>query len=197
MPDMEDYGLTLVTAATDWPVTLAEAREWCRAPDGQDNVLLMGLIQAALERAEHETRKHYVRQTWRMTLPYFPTWELVLPRSPVSSITSITYTDLNGDTQTVDPDIYVLSEGREPSFVEPVFGRRWPIASYGPNVVEITFVVGHARPELVPASVKLAVKMMTAHWYDNREVLAEDRKIAQVPFGIEVLLAQNATCTYY
>lgn len=193
---MEDYGLTLVTAPEEGPISLAEAKAFLRVETGADNALITDLLGAALEVAEHRARRHLVRQTWLLTLPYFPAWELYFPRSPVSSVTSVVYDDLSGDEVTLDAEDYVLAAGRDPAWIQPTFGFVWPATIYGPNSVRVTYVAGAATPAVAPAAAKQAMLMLTAHWYENRAFLAEDRKIAAIPFGVELLLEKVSNGAY-
>ena len=55
----------LVTAPTEEPVSLAEAKLHLRVDYTNDDVLIGALITAARQHAENDTRRALVTQTWR------------------------------------------------------------------------------------------------------------------------------------
>ena len=62
----------LVTAPTEEPVSLAEAKLHLRVDDNADDALIAALITAARQHAENDTRRALVTQTWRLALDQFP-----------------------------------------------------------------------------------------------------------------------------
>ncbi len=62
----------LVTAPTEEPVSLAEAKLHLRVDYSNDDVLIGALITAARQHAENDTRRALVTQTWRQVLDQFP-----------------------------------------------------------------------------------------------------------------------------
>src|SRR5688500_7412341 len=104
--------LTLVTApsASDPVITLPEAKMHCRAMEIDEDALLTSLVTAATSWAESYTRRAFVTQTWDLKLEsfydcdYYRDGAVWLPKAPVASITSITYVDSNGTTQTWSTD---------------------------------------------------------------------------------------------
>jgi hypothetical protein len=94
-----------------------------------------------------------------------------IPLPPLQSITSVQYTDFQGQTQTVDPSLYVVSLGT-PARIQPTYSKVWPIARPTIDSVQITFVAGQANTaDKVDEDVKAAMKMLIAHWYENREAV--------------------------
>lgn len=166
---VDDYGLTLVTAATDEPVTLGEARDWLRAPEGEDNALIQGLIRLGRERAEAVAGRRLCTQTWDLTMPGFPCGGAILfPVNPVASVTHVKYRDADDVLQTVDSGDYELLSGRDPAILRPVYLGAWPGArSGGGDVVTVRFVAGHAAPRLVPECVRAGIRLIAGYHYDR------------------------------
>ena len=138
--------LKLVTAPTTYPVTLAEAKLHCRVDGTDDDALITALITSATEMCEQQTGRALMTQTWLLTLDEFPT-EIELTRVPVQSISSVTYTDTAGATQTLSTgsnwrllDLGDFSMAR----IVPVYGYTWPATRAQNNVVSVQYVAGYA-----------------------------------------------------
>lgn len=80
-----------------------------------------------------------------------------LPCPPIVSISSITYVDKDGVTQTLDSSAYRLSL---PRTLYPVYGTFWPSARVDPDSVQITYVAGY--PGDVPPPIIQAIVMGVA-----------------------------------
>lgn len=184
------YGLTLVTAPTDEPLAPIEVIQHLRLPaDTDEDDLLAGLVAAARDQAEARTNRALVTQTWRLTLDAFPDCEgaIVLPKPPLQSITSITYVDLNGTTQTLAPAAYQVDTSRLLARVAPAYGTYWPPTREQMNAVAVTFACGYGDAAAVPAGIKAAMKLLIGNWYENREATISGTIIAEVPFTVDAL----------
>src|SRR5256885_5138486 len=146
------YSLVVVTPPGLEPVTLDEAKLHLNITDTSDDAYITGLITVAREYLEKIEDRAYITQTLRMQLDSFPdlpnaTLKFFIPtysvesylaraislmsgplrllRSPCISITSITYLDQNGATQTLPqnpaPGIagYILDTDSEPARIAP------------------------------------------------------------------------------
>lgn len=136
--------LVRTVAPTDTPVTLAEAKTQLGVSGSTDDTLIEALIAAATSRLDgpQGLGLALVTQTWRQTMDCWPyDGEIRLGLAPVSSITSITYVDAAGDTQTVDAGDYRLVTG-DPYLVVPAFGVAWPGHRHQRAAITITFVAG-------------------------------------------------------
>jgi len=166
-------GITLITAPTIDPVTLSEARLWIRERSGitSEDALITSSITSATKRCEEYTRRKFINQTWELSLGKFPSETIELPFSPLSSVTSITYEDEDGTTQTWASSNYQVDAKSEPGrvWVEPDIS--YPTTEAGRlDAVQITFVTGYgATAADVPQELKDAIKILVAHWFDNRE----------------------------
>lgn len=138
--------LKLITEPASEPVTLAEARLWCKlsSDDTTHDDTLEMLITALRVQAEQETGRSFLSTTWEQVLDDFPAAELELKEQPVASITSIKYLDSSGVEQTLDSAAYVLDDTTNPAFVLPASGYVWPTtyATNGVNNVRVRFVQG-------------------------------------------------------
>lgn len=133
--------------------------------------LLNMLIAAARQEAETELRRALVTQTWDLYLDAFPYWEIRLPKPTLQSVTSITYVDTDGVTQTLDASDYLVDTASEPGRVTPVFGGVWPVTRWQTNAVKIRFVCGYGAAAAVPQGIKNWMLMRIGALYENRESL--------------------------
>lgn len=170
----ERYGITLVTPPASEPVTTAEAKLWLRVEHSADDDLIAELVTAARQKVEQQTGLAMITQTWRMSLDEFPCWEIELPRSPLQSVSSVTYVDHDGVTQTVSASDYAVDASIRPGTVEPAYGEAWPSARCQPNSVQVTFVAGYGSASAVPAPIKAAIKLTVASLYENRGEASAD-----------------------
>lgn len=181
----------VVTAPSYEPVTLAEAKAWCRVDTddtSQDGVLNM-LIQAMREYAEEFTGRAFALRTLQLRMNGFPSDEIELPRPPLVAVTSIEYLDADGTLQNLNgsPSQYQAYVYAEPGVVAPVYGGAWPATRDALDSVRITYTAGYAASgspdtstEAIPAKVKLWMQARLVTLYEQREQLMRNNMV-QVP----------------
>jgi len=191
--------VSIVTPPAIEPVTVADARLALGQSAGADAPVLALHLLAARELAEAFTGRAFITTTFLMVLDEFPGmpadvwWDgvrdgvlperqasIMLPRPPVQSVTSITYTDSASVTQTVTATDYYLAGDR----VMLMPGRSWP-AGARRGTVSVTFVSGYgASPDHVPAGIRAGI-------------LAHVRDVIERPnAGISSERIDNASVTY-
>lgn len=103
-------------------------------------------------------------------------WPLIahleLPKPPLQSVTSVTYLDATGTPQTLDLSIYLKDLVTEPGRIYLAPGKSWPPYLAQRNSISIQCVCGYESADLVPEEIKLAIKMLVANFYENREPVA-------------------------
>lgn len=165
------YGTTLVTAPTVEPVELEEARKQLQIEGGDHDTHLSSLIKAARLEVERRLNRQLINATWDHKLDRFPCAgePIYLPKSPLSSVTSITYTDASGASQTLATSVYKVVSSREPGEIHLKHGQAWPVVYAEAEVVAIRFVAGYGATKLtVPENLRLAMLLMIADWFENR-----------------------------
>jgi hypothetical protein len=189
--------ITTVTAATEEPLLLQEAKDHCRVDGTEQDGVIAGLITAAREYVETFTRRQLLSATLRLRLDAFPSvcWprdrrddgyrvhegvqfvrpvpQILVPRPPLISVSSITYVDGNGTTQTLSAAAYKVDTDSEPGRITPAYGYSWPTTRAEINAIAITYVAGYATRTAVPASIKQAMLLLIGHWYENREAVGQ------------------------
>lgn len=193
--------MTLQTAPEVEPVTLAEAKAHCRVDYSDDDTLLTTLITAVRKHLDGPSGilgKALVSQTWDYTIDEFPEGEkgILLPLSPVQSITSITYTDSAGASQTLASSVYqlVTSGDHGRARIVEAYDKSWPSTRDEPQAVTIRFVAGYgtdaSSPPIsqAPEAIKHAMLLMIGHFYENREATLVGVNAQDLPLGVNALL---------
>jgi uncharacterized phiE125 gp8 family phage protein len=142
--------------ATTYTDNIADASLGAEAPSTNTTLdpLLGRFIRTARQMAETATRRALITQTLDLYLDSFPFWEVTLPRPTLQSVTSITYVDDNGVTQTLDTSLYLVDTTTEPARITPAFGEVWPTTRWQTNAVRIRYAAGYgATAASVPECV--------------------------------------------
>lgn len=190
---MSHYSLTLQTAPSVEPVTTAEAKTFANISTSADDDLIDGLITAARKHCEDYVNRQFINATWDLKLESFP-GEILIPKPPLSSVTSISYTDTNGDIQTLTAVTdYQVDTASEPGRIKPAYDEDWPsdVKEGVYDAVVIRFVAGYGTAgSNVPAEILLAIKMLVAHWYRFREPIVTGTTVVRIPMAVDALLWQ-------
>jgi len=135
--------------------------------------LLNAIITAAREHVEDITRRAIITQTWDYFLGQFPSVDYIkLPFGNLQSVSSVKYTDSDGDetTLTADDEYLVQQNGEQCGFIILPYGVSWPsFTAYPSHPVAIRYVVGWTTRALVPYKIKAAILLICADLYANRE----------------------------
>lgn len=184
-------GLTQVTEPSELPLTLEEVKHFVRIDDcsSEDNALLWAQMNAAVDWAQKYTQQQFVTATWELTLGDFPAVErgILLPYPPLQSVESITYVDVQGNTQTLSSSKYNVITTSPAGFVEPAYGELWPNTRPIAEAVTIRYKAGFGESSAVPETIKIALKMLVAHWFDMRSPVSET-SVSEVPITVQSLL---------
>lgn len=159
----------LITPPALEPVSLAEAKAHLRLTGTDDDDFVSALIVAARLQVETAIRRVLVDQTWRIYRDDWPRDGLVeLPVGPIRSVVEVIVYDADGAPVTLSPTAWMLDAASAPA--------RLKLLGTGPspgrplNGIEIDVVAGFGPSGLeVPQPLRLAISMLVARWYENRE----------------------------
>jgi len=152
------YSLTRTVEPTTEPVTLLEVKEALRVDHSNDDVDLSRLIEAARIAVERDTRRSLITQTWRLKLNGWWSGTIQIPMPPLQSVSSITYVDTAGDTQTWASTEYDVYTDDEPGVIALGYNKTFPATRGHYRDVTITYVAGYGDAETdVPEYLKRAV----------------------------------------
>lgn len=189
------YGLTLVTPPAEEPLSLADAKLHLREDGSEQDTLISSLIKSARIYCENFLNQSLVTQTWDLTLDEFPR-EIVIPRGPLQSVTSIAYVDDSGVTQTLATTQYQVDVKQNPGRIVEAYEATWPTLRDQLNTVVIRYVAGYGLAAAVPENIKAAMKLLLGHWYENREETISGPNIAKVPTAADALLWQERVVAF-
>lgn len=182
---------TRLITQTDFPVTVAEAKLRLRiddtgvpADDAAQDADIQMMITAATELAENKTRRSIATNTWQLKLDAFPA-EIRLLYPPLVSVTSITYVDTAGVTQTLDASAYYVDSHSEPGWVVPATDTVWPDTMTTANAVTVNYTAGYGAANC-PAAIKQFILMHVGHMFRNREAVT-DKAMTVMPYGERML----------
>lgn len=162
--------LTLVTAPVPLrgPVTVEELKDWARIDGSDEDNVLSDFLTAATRAAEQYTHRAFLTQTWDFTYDYFPV-QMKIPLGQLQSVTSISYVDTDGNSQTVTSTIYRVDSNTEPARINEAQNQSWPTADSVTEAVTVRFVAGYGAAAAVPEEIKAAIKVGASHRYMCRE----------------------------
>jgi uncharacterized phiE125 gp8 family phage protein len=163
----------LLTPPATEPVSLAEAKGYLRVEHADDDDLIAALIASARAHVEAQTRRALITQVWRHSLDMWPIGDrvLVLP-APLQELVAARVYDEEGNAQAIDLETLVVDTISVPGVV---WFRPWSVPGPGRKHggIELDAVAGYGDAAVdVPPSLKLAIRMLVAHWYENRGVIA-------------------------
>tara|TARA_Y100001963_G_scaffold88510_1_gene122293 strand:- start:1593 stop:2168 length:576 start_codon:yes stop_codon:yes gene_type:complete len=188
--------LTLSSGPGVEPLTTAEAKSHLRVDTSDDDTLIDSLILASRHFVENYTGRQLIQATWVLKRKGFVN-ELYLPRSPLSSVSSIQYVDEDGATQTLAASVYTVDADSNPGRVVIAYGQDWPNLRDQINNVTITFVAGYGTAVTdVPEPIRQAIRLLVAHYYETREPYIIGTSASPVPFAVESLLWQYKVPSY-
>lgn len=170
--------VAVVTPPAIEPVTVADVKLALHIDGTTEDTLITSWIKTGRELAEGFLRRALITQTVEVTLDDFPCVPVLLPRSPVQSITSVTYYDTDNVSATVDLNSLIIDTSCEPARIDLGFGEVWPAAILRPmSGVKIRYVSGYGdTADDVPAIIKDAIMLYCG--YRNESRVGE---VAEVP----------------
>jgi len=171
--------------ATTYTDNTADASLGAQAPtvNTTGDPEITALIKTARHAAEGYTRRALVTQTWDLKLDSFPYWTINVPKPTLQSVTSITYIDADGATQTLAADQYLVDTSSTPARITPVFGGVWPVTRWQNNAVTVRFVAGYGLAAAVPDGIKAWMILRVKHLFDNSDIVSVSARgqIAEMP----------------
>jgi uncharacterized phiE125 gp8 family phage protein len=192
---MAVYWLKEYAAPTSEPISMTTARLHLRLdtsgspPSHPDDSLVSSLITAVRQNAEEYTGLKIASGTFETRADTFEDLEISLQTWPVTSVVSVSYVDLDDQTQTLDSSKYTLDVYTRPARLKPTTAQStFPAA----KEVTIRFTAGYTdgqspNPYPMPKPVEAAMLLMLGHLYDNREAVSDIQSYER-PLGVTYLL---------
>lgn len=181
--------LVLTSGPAVEPVTVADAKAHLRIDASAEDVLLGSLLLTSRLHIEAALGLALINQTWMLVLDRWPGDGIVeIPIAPLQAITAVRVRDTAGTPSVVAPTSYLVDIASKPprlvwnNAAPPVPGRF-------ANGIEIDLSVGFgANAASVPAPLKHAILMLTAHWYEHRDPVEIGSATARIPDAVHDLI---------
>jgi uncharacterized phiE125 gp8 family phage protein len=172
------------------PLTLAEAKAYLRVEYDDDDDVIAALIAGARVHVEAQTHRALITQSWRLVRDAWPDDDriVVLP-APMRSLTAARVYRPDGSTQALDVAGFVADVAAGPAVLSFAAGAL-PAPGRVFAGIELDIDVGYGdTPADVPESLRQAIRVLVAHWYENRGLIATGAGVAVLPQSVAALLA--------
>lgn len=144
------------------PVSLTEIMDQLRQPQ-DDPLYIEGIRRAAHDVVAEMSGRCLGSETWEVSFSE-ASGDVALPKSPVQSITSISYFDATGAVQPANVADFLLFAGQDRAKLRPVEGRSWPTLQKREDAITIRFVAGYST---LPDGLNFAVRVAAENIYDR------------------------------
>lgn len=180
-------GIKVTTEPTAEPLSLQEVKEYLRVDDATDERVVQPLIIAARQFAEEHMNRALMQQTFTLMLDAVidqdqPLYEgmrtapdlnyyknyIVLPKSPVQSVTSVKTFDDSDTATTMASTKYYVDTQREPARIVLRTGETFPTALRVANAIEVIYVAGYTSAFAIPEPIRLGMLQHIAYMYEHR-----------------------------
>jgi len=184
--------LEILTPPTVEPLSLDDAKAHSRQDPGTiEDSLILGFVKSARAQVETYLRRKLIDQTLRLSLSCFFS-RIALPAGPVRSLALLTYLDNDGVRQTLAASEYRLVKIDGEAFVVPARDKDWPTALSDFASVQVDFIAGYGPAATdVPHDIVHAVRLLVAHYAENREAIVIGTISSDLPLGVIDLLAPH------
>ncbi len=170
-------GLTVTTPPIIEPVGPSEVRPRARVADSTDDTDLQRMIETARLWVENATWRQLLTATLTVTLDEFPPCGVIyLPRAPLASVTSISYLDNDGVSQSLASSVYDVITDREPGEIRLAYDQEWPVTRTIHQAVTLVYVAGWSDADSVPAPIKDAIVTLVSDQYEIGHYMEDTKK---------------------
>jgi uncharacterized phiE125 gp8 family phage protein len=185
------YSIVPITAPAIEPLELDELKEHLRKTDNDEDAYLLGLIRKATRYWEGKLSRRLIQQTMDVYYDFTPMGaRLELPVAPVSSVTYVKSYSIDDTLVTMDAATYAVDLYATPQRLILRAGQAWPSGLRDYNAMVVRLVVGYGTTAgSVPSQIRGGLMWTVAHWYENREPLAETvGERSQVPLALSAMM---------
>jgi uncharacterized phiE125 gp8 family phage protein len=178
----------LLTAPAIEPLSLAEAKAFLRVETSDDDGVIGALIAGARIHVEAQTRAALITQSWRISADCWPEdGRLTILPAPLQALTAARVYDVEGLAHDVDTAAFVLDKGASVLAFAP-----WAVPAPGRIAagieLDVTLGYGDAAAD-VPEALRQAIRLLVAHWYENRGLVTTTANYSALPQTVAALIA--------
>ena len=178
----------LLTGPAIEPLSLEEAKTFLRVEHDDDDQLIAALIASARMQIEGQGKIALISQDWRVVLDCWPHHgRIAVKPEPLKALNAARVYDFQGQPQTVDTQAFVADLGNS-TFAFMPWTMRVPGRIAAGIELDVTVGFGDAATD-VPDSLRQAIRLLVAHWYENRGLVAGADKSVVLPSTVAALIA--------
>jgi uncharacterized phiE125 gp8 family phage protein len=171
------------------PVSLAEAKAYLRVEHEDDDDTIAALIAGARIHVEAQTRRALITQTWRLSRDAWPAnGRIAVLPAPLRELVAVQIYKSDGATQAIDVAAFAADKTSAPAVLA---FERGALPAPGRLVggIELDIEVGYGdAPSDVPEPLRQAIRVLVAHWYENRGLIAAGQGVAVLPDSANALI---------
>tara|TARA_Y100000004_G_scaffold175642_1_gene215426 strand:- start:231 stop:887 length:657 start_codon:yes stop_codon:yes gene_type:complete len=202
-------GIKVVTAWTTSAVATSDQKSFMRVDFSDDDSLIAELIKASQNVIETYLNRAITTQTLELYLDRLPFYSdinypegtftapdmeynsnfIVLPKPPVASVTHVKYFDDSDTEYTYAATNYYVDTISDQARIVLRQGKSWPTVTQtrNANAYVVKYVAGYGGASDVPEPIVQAIKLLTAHLYENREAVTS-LGVNAIPYTIGAML---------
>ena len=160
-------------------VSLSDMKQFLRVDHADEDITITALLAAAAQSIQDYTGLHFVNDIFVMQLDSF--YNVEFPYL-ISSVTSVSYYNSAGSLTVLPTANYFYDTTRKPGRINFIDT---------PTIREDNFnnvVIGGTVLNAINASLIHAIKMLTAHFYENRRAVVVGASTSVMPLGIQAII---------
>jgi uncharacterized phiE125 gp8 family phage protein len=182
--------LVLTSGPAVEPVSVADAKTHLRIDGTAEDILIASLLLTSRLHIETALGLALINQSWMLVLDRWPQCGTVeIPIAPLQAVTAVRVRNAAGVATTVPPTSYLVDIASKPPRL--IWNNNWAPSSPGQvaNGIEIDVTAGFgAMAASVPAPLKHAILLLSAHWYEHRDPVEIGSTTARIPEAVADLI---------
>jgi uncharacterized phiE125 gp8 family phage protein len=171
------------------PVSLAEAKAHLRVEHNDDDATIAALLAGARIHVECQTRRALITQVWRLARDAWPaSGRIAVLPAPLRALIAARIYKLDGSTQAIDLAAFTADHVSAPAVLTFASGAL-PAPGRIAGGIELDIEVGYGdAPADVPEPLRHAIRVLAAHWYENRGLISAAHGVAVLPQSVSALI---------
>ena len=161
-------------------VSLVDLKQFLRVDSADEDATILALLDAAIRSIQDYTGLHFKDTTWLYSMQYMT--NVTMPYG-VSTVTGVSYFNTAGESTVLDTADYYWG------FANGIMKVKYiniPTDIID-NKIDAVNIIGGVVNQINPALTH-AVKMLAAHFYENRRAVVVGASTSIMPLGIEAII---------
>jgi uncharacterized phiE125 gp8 family phage protein len=163
------------------PATVSDIKTQLRVDYSDDDTLIGNMLKAARVHAVNLSRTVPISTVFDTWLDCWPDdGVIVLPRRPVSAITSITYYTMTNVATVIDAANYVTMLSAAEPKIAPAYGYAWPTDLRARDAILVRYTAGQGAAEAnVDKRLRDLIVALVCVWYEARDGISTEQLAKQ------------------